>query len=206
MKIIKSRLVEAAEKEVAMPYRSQGTYKPAWAKTEETNSKELLKLLPESKIVARYRDLDIHLHKYSADVDFYFVHENDLIQYGVRVIHYKITGKLVRSTCGQVSVWRNQLDKATVGLPKWMFASFLKEIYGCIVSDKVQSTEGETFWDHRIDEALMSGKKVYVLDIEEKHHTLQVEDFATLETTRDMNKYYTEDQDYSGERFRFLIT
>ena len=191
--------------EIAMPYRSQGTYKPAWAKTQQTNAVELSRVLPTSKKVAKYEDLDLYHHQDAPDVDFYFVHEGGLIQYGVRVIRYKLVGKLNKPTCGQVSVWRNKLSPDTVGLPKWVSEKLLYSKYGCIISDKVQSEDGENFWIHRIVDALKSGKSVSVLDIDEKHHTLEILDTQMIKSTRDLKRYYTEGEDYSGEHFRFLI-
>ncbi len=204
MKILKT-LASKPESEIAMPYRAQGTYKPSWAKTPQTNASELERLLPNSKVVSTYKDLDLYYHKDAPDVDFYFVQEGGLIQYGVRVIHYKLTGVLNKPTCGQVSVWRNKLNKAAAGLPKWVFTTILYPKYHSLISDKAQSEDGETFWESRISEALESGKTVGVLDINESHHTLEVIDTHPIKSTRDMNRYYTEGEDYSGQHFRFFI-
>jgi hypothetical protein len=197
-----------------MPYLSEGTYKPEWAKSKAKNAAKLRSLLQQvTTPFATYSGagVDVGVYKVSnEDSDFYFVHDiigddPDLIQYGVHVKHYEFTGLLQGKTCGQVSVFRNSNYDPALGLPKWIFENVLYPKYGNIVSDNTQSSKGRGFWGSRIMQALESGKHVYALELDESPRRLKVLKIDELHKPSDMSKYYSTDQDYPGYYWRFLI-
>lgn len=195
---------------LAMPYLSEGTYKPAWAKSKARNAAKLRSLLPHAKVALTYTAAGAPLPVYvvsEANSEFYFVHDQigddpDLIQYGVRVRHYTLTGKLQGKACGQVSVHRNRTHQLSRGLPAYLFKELFYPKYNRILSDSTQSEKGMGFWETRILEALQANKKVFALEMEGDSEVVEVTPLTKL---IDMGKYYTRGENYSGHYYRFLI-
>lgn len=217
MKIIQSKPATELRtlRVTAMPYMNEGTYKPEWASSKAKNAAKLKVLMKTAVPYVTYTATgeDVVVFRTSdGTTDFLFVHgivgdDPDLIQYGVRVIHYDVSGLKQFKACGQVSVWRNSGFSLTAKLPEWIFSNVLYPEYGHVVSDSTQSKRGKQFWERRIVEALQSGKKVYSIEIEsEAGHRLKVIASTPVKSVSEMDKFYTTDQDYSGSFFRFLIT
>lgn len=206
---------------LSMPYVFEGTYIPDWAKSPEANQEFLNKIFKHSKVYSRYEldsdlGVDVYVHKLRPDVDFYFMVDEGIIQYGVEVKHYKLIGNLsyfvdpdghVPDTIhavGQVSVWRNTGCTLTSGFPKYFFKK-LHEKYGRILSDYSQSTNGKAFWANRIREVREQRGMVWVVDCEKHGQELKVEEISQLQSMRDFDKYYSQGQDLSGSYFRFML-
>jgi hypothetical protein len=197
---------------LAMPYLSEGTYKPEWAKSKAKNAAKLRSLLPHAKVALTYIGMGAPLPIYVVSEeqprsDFYFVHDQigddpDLIQYGVKVRHYTLTGKLEGKACGQVSVHRNSTHKLSRGLPAYLFKELFYRKYRRILSDSTQSTKGSGFWETRILEALQTNKKVFALEMEGDSEVVEV---TPLTKGIEMDRYYTRGENYSGHYYRFLI-
>lgn len=195
-----------------MPYVTEGTYKPEWARSKEKNMAKLHAMLLKAKRVSTYDPgfgIVVPIFKASENpsTDFYFAYDKDedgdeLIQYGCRLVHYKFTGVLNETlACGQVSVKRNKMWTKSGGLAKFLFNEIFFPIYGRILSDSTQSKEGKNFWNLRVLESLQSGHKVYALEIEGSHVLKQTPILSPTELT----PFYTEGQDYAGFYHRLLI-
>ena len=203
-----------AKRLLAMPYMSEGTYKPDWAKSKAKNAAKLRSLLQHVDkpfITYLIAGTSVSVYKVSnADSDFYFVHgavgdNPDLIHYGVQVRHYDLKGLIKGKTCGQVSVFRNRTYAPTRKLPAWIFEKVLYPTYGNIVSDNTQSAQGKGFWEARIADAIESGKRVYALELDESPRTMDVLKVEEIVTLLDMEQYYSTNQEYSSYYWRFLI-
>lgn len=195
---------------LAMPYISEGTYKPEWSRSKAKNAAKLKASLPKAKVAFTYIATGHPLPVYvvhEGDYDFYFVHDQigddpDLIQYSVRVKHYSLQGKLSGKSCGQVSVHRNRTHMLSRGLPAFLFREVLYRQYGRILSDSTQSDYGRGFWETRMQEAMQQGKKVYVLEMLDDSTVVAV---TQLKRLVEMDQYYSKGEDYSGHYYRFLI-
>jgi hypothetical protein len=198
---------------LSMPYLLEGTYKPEWSRSKAKNAAKLKSLLKRAEVVATYTatggKVPVLLVE-DGGADFYFVHANigddpDMIQYGARVRHYDLTGKLHSKACGQVSVWRNGAYDLTTNLPEWLFTNRLYPKYSKIISDNTQSTRGRGFWVRRIGEALQKGKTVSAIEVDEVGFVIKVLAVTSVKSIADMGQYYTTGENYSGHYYRFLI-
>lgn len=198
----------------AMPYVNEGTYKPEWAASKAKNAAKLKALMKTATPHCTYTGSGTEVVVYKAKdgiADFYFVpaavgDDPELIQYGVRVIRYDLSGKVMFKSCGQVSVWRNAGFGLTVGLPEWIFTHVLYPEYGHILSDSTQSPMGRRFWATRISEAIKAGKKVFAIECEVDGQKIRALEIVPVHSVADMAKYYATAQDYRGAFYRFAIT
>lgn len=72
----------------------------------------------------------------------------------------------LRTTCAQqVMVWRDTQVYETEGLAPHIFFSHLLPKYHTIVTDSMQTEDGQRFWDKRILEALIRGLNVYYVSL-----------------------------------------
>ena len=202
-----------------MPVVSEGTYKPAWAKTVATNAAFLQQLLESptlQQIATNTRSVVTKIYKVSIrpDEDFVFVYDYDtrskcnIIQYGVRIKTFKIVGLREFNTLGQVSVWRNlAYSLLPSGFAAWVFKTILFPVYGNVISDSSQSLKGKDFWTRRIDEELQGGLHVYALALEPKRGNVQqLEEIHKITNLREVDRYYSVLPDIGGDYYRLLLT
>jgi hypothetical protein len=197
----------------AMPYENMGTYRPAWAASKAKNAAKLKEQMKSAISYATYTGTGVDVVVYKAKdgiADFYFVSgavgdDSELIQYGVRVIHYGLSGRVTSKSCGQVSVWLNAGYWPTCKLPEWLFTHVLYPVYGYILTDRAPFSLGQPFWGRRIMEALHAGRKVFAIECEEVGTKIKVEEIYPVRSVADMDKYYTRGTNYGGAFFRFAI-
>lgn len=197
-------------KKIAIPYLMQGTYHPDWAKSELSNSAHLKAILPHSVIVHHYnmnnKKIDIYKYQEAPKVRFFFVHDHNLIQYGVKVQTLAIEGMTNLHTATQVSVWRNKVYAGSSGIARFFFNSILKPEFGSVLSDETQSEEGRDFWIQRVAEALQLRFPVYVLTLHDSgNYKKQCTGIVPILDADLMHQYYTTDHNLSGAQYRFLI-
>jgi hypothetical protein len=65
----------------------------------------------------------------------------------------------------QVMVWRNTKVFETEGLAKEIFFNSLLQHYKVMITDSMQTEDGQRFWDKRILEALRMGLNVYYISL-----------------------------------------
>lgn len=70
----------------------------------------------------------------------------------------------------QVLVWKSTiLSPKSEGLAKYVFFKYVVPLTGTVVSDGLQTPDGERFWKYRIPDAFTSSKyKVYLLNFNDK--------------------------------------
>lgn len=71
-------------------------------------------------------------------------------------------------TITQVVIWRDLLSQHTRGLTRRMFFDHLLGRYGAIMSDLVQTPQGNDFWRARIADAAAMGFRVGIVHLNQK--------------------------------------
>jgi hypothetical protein len=87
----------------------------------------------------------------------------------VYVMEYKLENvRFIQMTCAsQLKVWRDATELASEGVTKLVFGHLLSK-YGAIITDSMQTADGQRFWDNRIAHALEHNFVYYVnLDTKE---------------------------------------
>ena len=201
---------------LSTPMVMGGTWVPTWALNVADNRTYLKKLKAKyPKKFITYMGVKPEQIIYHAVVnkthEIFFVQSNDLIQYAVVVDTIHTTGKISISTVSQISVWRNRDYPYTVSLPKWFFANVLYPRYDTILSDKEQTHDGKDFWTKRVmevmDQLFYKGEQhIYALKIKDRSADYFVEEVHRIETLADLEKYYTQEPNEGGKKYRLLIT
>jgi len=193
------------EKQTAMPYLFDGDYTPwLWKDPQPL-------LEAKRRKVWTFEGRDIFLASLSGvSVLFYFTEDGSRLQYINQLRKVKLSGSSLDLEPGvfQESVKRGTtetlLDRK---LPREVFWKFLIEGRRVAISDDTHSQAGKAFWEGRILESLSKGFKVLALDSEYHKPTNMVKVFSETEllSARGLDKFYSTDQDLSGDRWRFAI-
>lgn len=87
-------------------------------------------------------------------------------------LHYH---EYLKRTCAQqIAVWRNPKFSITKGLAENIFFNALISSYHTIISDSMQTPDGQRFWDIRISEAFDKGLMVYYTNLKTPNEIIQV--------------------------------
>ncbi len=74
---------------------------------------------------------------------------------------FKFYSLLKRKAVSQIKVWSDTLDNITVNVAKIIFFNELLEHYDTIITDSMQTPDGQRFWNRRITDAFSLGYYVY---------------------------------------------
>lgn len=212
IKQLKVISVTPRNQETAMPYLVEGTYIPEWAKTIDSNKEYLAHLWTKKpKIIVShldYNDDNVDLYGLKEGrTQLMWVEYDDVIQYFVKVKHLNLSSGIDLNSVYQTSVWRNKRFGKLPGFAQWVFFNVLFPINHNILSDQYQTTDGMNFWNHRVGEALKTHSYfVYALLTVKKSSKLVVEAAKQITKSSQLEDYYTEHPDTSGEKYRILIT
>lgn len=108
-----------------------------------------------------------------------------------RVIYYvkyevQNLGYIGRKAAVQVLVWRSRGFKETRGLPSRIFFDHILPKTGTIVTDYLQTDEGEGFWLDRVGDALSESKFVYYVNFLPQRVIKQITSVDELREIRDV--------------------
>lgn len=107
-------------------------------------------------------------------------------------------GYLGRKAASQVLVWRSVGFKETRGLPSRIFFDYILPKTGTIVTDYLQTNEGERFWGDRVGDALSEGNFVYYVNFLPPRVIQQIKHIDELRSIRDI--VWGEHQKYRQRR------
>lgn len=194
----------------AFPYRI-GTYRPEYTKTKEAQAEWITARLPRARKFV-VDGVDTWFTREGKDKLVLFVHVELELLYSMELYKMQVSATadlpatLKRRANYQGSVWR---DKRIQGyhddFAGTIFTRLLLSSTRNVVSDSVQSQDGEAFWYRRVLGALRTGLKVYGLDCEARGGTLVIESATPVIDMRQFDTYYSGDQDLSGSYKRLAI-
>jgi hypothetical protein len=153
-----------------------------------------------------YLDITLDNHKEEIREDFvpkntklYKIKNTFALLYDNKVIYYlkyieKWYGFLKRKCIQQVVVWRDRKYKETVDFAENIFFKILLKINGTIITDSLQTEDGQGFWDNRVINAYDHGLHIYYINF-----LAPDKEIIELPTAHDFRKI-VDDKDIWGSR------
>ena len=96
---------------------------------------------------------------------------------------------LQRQCASQVLVWRAPVRREAIDLARYIFWSHLLPSYKTIITDSVQTPDGERFWGNRLTEAFANGIYVYYVSFIPNREVIQIHnenEFLKIRTDKDI--------------------
>lgn len=150
-----------------MPYLTT-TEEDFFLPNQDYNRKQAHRLLATSYHVLEKNDLIVLGDYQNGDQGeiFLYRHDLDLITYFVR---YEIKQVEPFGRCvTQVALWRSA-DPGIEGVAKMVFETYLLQHFDAIISDSMQTRDGQRFWVGRMGVAAREGKSVGIIVNGEYH-------------------------------------
>lgn len=102
------------------------------------------------------------IHKFGDEsTGYYALLQNNTILYFVRYKRISFSGN---NFGRQILVWRDRSSPIAVGFSKVIFFKYLLPKYSALISDQLQSANGQAFWQFRCKDAFARKLKVYLYD------------------------------------------
>lgn len=94
----------------------------------------------------------------------------------VYAMQYKLAfHKFIGRQCAQqIAVWKDATATVTRGMANHIFTDHLLQRYKSVITDAMQTPDGQRFWDERISEAIADGYYVYYVNLLPVREILQL--------------------------------
>ena len=197
---------------LSMPYLFNDIFYPDSIKGELESSFLEKHLKTGRKLKSPVKGIELYVTKEGKHSVFFGVQGGTVVYYmktDKRPLTWVLDHPLKRfnRSVYQAEVWRhNKLQWPENTITTQVFATYLVSKARLVVSDKLQSESGRTFWVKQITQALSMGYKAWVMVVNEKGETLEVKAVSPVIHSQQVDQYYTTGSDYAGTRLRLAIT
>ena len=203
----------------AMPHMFSGEFDPKLVSTPEAQTEFLKKFMPKAVEETVINGIQIYKSPSGQGRFYYFAvakspkDGREAVSYMMHLnpieVHIPENDgmKKVRGAY-QGAVWRdpNFMESGNDAVPALMF--WRVQAQHPMFSDIYQSQQGQTFWRHRITQALKAGKQVWAIHVKPESRTAEIDQSVQLKFPEDANDYWSNYKDHPdewGAYWRFLI-
>jgi hypothetical protein len=196
------KLVIIAQVKTAMPGICDVT---DFGLTDEKKNKKILKNLLTKKKETFWGTETHELFRTGAwDGSGYILLQNkreNLISY---IVKYEMKNGVMnfKKVIVQVKVWRSLKDPAVSGLAKKIFFGILLPKYGAIMSDMLQTRDGQRFWIDNMTQADARGYQVAYVDRNQRKVVIHPKDISMYDW---IDSFHTWEDETKNDGEKFLI-
>lgn len=114
-----------------------------------------------------------------------------------KVAFHKFIG---RQCAQQIAVWRDPTSLATKGLARHVFTDYLLQNYKTVITDSVQTPDGQRFWDERIAESLNEGMYVYYVNLLPTREIVNIESVEQYKKIKNSKEIWGDETKHQARR------
>jgi hypothetical protein len=126
----------------------------------------------------------------------------------VYYMQYKLAfHKFIGRQCAQqIAVWRDNADPFSSGIAKHLFFNYLLTNYKTVITDSMQTPDGQRFWDNRVVEALQQKLYVYYVNLLPVREITQIRDFLEYRQLKLNKQIWGDEQKHQARRIIVTTT